>query len=66
MDTAATLAMAGSNLWGIGVADEVLFPTETVLFVGQIIGVISTATDNPDIGAAAATDPARSTLLHSL
>jgi len=57
----------GSNLWGgIGVADEEIFPTETVFYVGQIIGVISTATDNPDIGAAAATDPARSTLLHSL
>ena len=52
MDTAAALAMAGSNLWGIGVADEVLLPTETVLFVGQIIGVIST--DNPNIGASAA------------
>ena len=46
--------MAGSNLWGIGVADEVLFPTETVLFVGQIIGVVST--DNPDIGASAAAE----------
>ena len=54
MDTAAALAMAGSNLWGIGVADEVLFPTETVLFVGQIIGVVST--DNPDIGASAAAE----------
>ena len=55
----------GSNLWGgIGVADEEIFPTETVFYVGQIIGVIST--DNPDIGAAAAAEPARSTLLHSL
>ena len=75
VDTAAGLAMPGvvawiaaadvpgSNLWGgIGVADEQLFPIETVLYVGQIIGVIST--DNPDIGAAAAA--ARSTLLHSL
>ena len=72
MDTAAALAMPGvvawiaaadvpgSNLWGgIWVADEELFPIETVLYVGKIIGVIST--DNPDIGAAA-----RSTLLHSL
>ena len=42
----------GSNLWGIGVADEELFPTETVLYMGQIIGLI--AADNPDIGAAAA------------
>ena len=74
VDTAAGLAMPGvvawiaaedvpgCNLWGIGVADEELFPTETVLYVGQIIGVIST--DNPDIGAAASA--ARSTLLHSL
>ena len=64
VDTAAALAMPGvvawiaaadvpgSNLWGIGVADEELFPTETVLYVGQIIGLI--AADNPDIGAAAA------------
>ena len=72
VDTAAGLAMPGvvawiaaadvpgSNLWGgNGVADEELFPIETVLYVGKIIGVIST--DNPDIGAAA-----RSTLLHSL
>ena len=72
VDTAAALAMPGvvawiaaadvpgSNLWGgIGVADEQLFPIETVLYVSKIIGVIST--DNPDIGAAA-----RSTLLHSL
>ena len=50
----------GSNLWGgNGVADDELFPIETVLYVSKIIGVIST--DNPDIGAAA-----RSTLLHSL
>ena len=42
----------GSNLWGIGVADEELFPSETVLYVGQIIGLI--AADNPNIGAAAA------------
>ena len=71
VDTAAALAMPevvawiaaadvpGCNLWGIGVADEELFPIETVLYVSKIIGVIST--DNPDIGAAA-----RSTLLHSL
>ena len=59
----AAADVPGSNLWGgIGVADEQLFPIETVLYVGQIIGVIST--DNPDIGAAAAA--ARSTLLHSL
>ena len=54
-DTSSSLApffLYLDNLWGMGVADEVLFPTETVLFVGQIIGVIST--DNPDIGAAAA------------
>ena len=50
----------GSNPWGgIWVADEELFPIETVLYVSKIIGVIST--DNPDIGAAA-----RSTLLHFL
>ena len=72
VDTAAALAMPGvvawiaaadvpgSNLWGgNGVADEELFPIETVLYVSKIIGVIST--DNPDIGAAA-----RSTLLHFL
>ena len=50
----------GRGLWGgIGVADEELFPIETVLYVSKIIGVISM--DNPDIGAAA-----RSTLLHFL
>ena len=49
-DTSSSLApffLYLDNLWGMGVADEVLFPTKTVLFVGQIIGVIST--DNPDI-----------------
>ena len=64
VDTATALAMPGvvawiaaadvpgPNLWGIGVAK--LFPTETVLYVGQIIGVIST--NNPDIGSAAAAE----------
>ena len=56
----AAADVPGSNLWGgNGVADEELFPIETVLYVSKIIGVIST--DNPDIGAAA-----RSTLLHFL